>query len=79
MRMPKHEHLSELVEELIEKEPKSQNDENFLLGLVYEKYLGENAEIYTLNYCEVHFRSLGLPSRKLVKKARSIVLRGKEQ
>ena len=67
--MLKYEYLADLVAKIIAEEPKARDDEGFLLGLVYENYLGENADIYSLRYCEKHFRSLGLPTKMLVRRA----------
>lgn len=60
--------IEQYVKDAVEECPKALDDDTLLVGLVYEKYLGEEkAEFYGLRYCMENFNTVKLPAPAAVK------------
>ena len=54
--------LEQYVKDAIEECPQAKKDDIMLIGLVYERYLGEKkAEIYGLRWCMENYEKIKLP------------------
>lgn len=55
--------IDEYILDSIKEYPKAFEDDIFLVGLVYERYLGEEkAELYGLRYCMNNYAKMRLPA-----------------
>ena len=63
--------LYQYVKDAIEECPRAAEDDDMLIGLVYERYLGESkADVYGFRYCKENCEHLKLPSPSAVLDAR---------
>jgi len=68
--------LAQYIKDAIEEYPRAAEDENMLIGLVYERYLGEKkADIYGFKYCKENHDALKLPSPEHIISAREQVIK----
>lgn len=70
----KHPYIKEIISELIDIEPKAENDDFYLWTLVCDAYLGADADKYPISRIKRDLRSLGLPSLKLCIRTRKKIL-----
>lgn len=60
--------IDEYIIDSINECPRANEDDTFLVGLVYEKYLGEEkSELYGLRYCMTNYSKVKLPTPAAVK------------
>lgn len=68
--------LDQYVKDAIEECPLAAKDDNLLIGLVYERYLGEaKASIYSFRWCKKNFKKARVPDPESVIKAKERVVR----
>ena len=66
--------IDQYVKDAVEECPRAARDDNMLIGLVYERYLGEKkADVYGIRYCRENCEALKLPSPEAIIKARERV------
>lgn len=60
--------IDEYITELIRECPRAAEDDVYLVGLVYERYLGEEkSELYGMKWCMENFAKVKLPAPVAVK------------